>query len=129
VNKGDVFSSVYQVDKDLYSGFINLFKDKNPLHTDKAFARKKGFRDVVMYGNILNGFISHFIGENLPIKNVIIHSQEIKFVNPFFLGDSLELKSTISEYYYSVNVAKFEFQFLNKESVIIAKGKIQIGII
>ena len=80
--KGDSFSKEFIIDNEIYIGFINLFKDRNPLHTDIAFAKEKGFNATVMHGNILGGFLSYFIGECLPEKNVIIHSQEIKYYNP-----------------------------------------------
>ena len=77
--KGTKFQVVYKVDETIYLGFVNLFKDNNPLHIDEHFAQQKGFKTKVMHGNILNGFISHFIGECLPTKEVIIHTQEIKY--------------------------------------------------
>ena len=129
MNKGAIFFSSYIVDRDLFSGFTSIFKDENPLHINEQFAISKGFKDKVMYGNILNGFLSHFIGECLPIKNVIIHSQDIKYIKPFFLEDTIELKAILTDYYDSVNVAKFNFEFFNQQQLLIAKGKIQIGII
>jgi len=74
MQKGDSFQFRYCVTAAVRDGFLALFEDRNPLHTDKAFAREKGFREEVMYGNILNGFISHFVGELLPVKNIIIHA-------------------------------------------------------
>ena len=74
MKEGDCFEARFTVTEETYLGFISLFKDKNPLHTDATFARLRGFDDKVMHGNILNGFLSYFIGECLPMKNVIIHS-------------------------------------------------------
>ena len=89
MQKGDVFKTTFKVTEQVYNGFISLFHDKNPLHTNADFAIKKGFESRVMHGNILNGFVSYFIGECLPIKNVIIHTQEIKYVQPVYLNDEL----------------------------------------
>ena len=89
MEKGTKFQQAYTVDETVYSGFISLFRDNNPLHTNEQFAQQKGFRSKVMHGNILNGFISHFVGECLPLKDVIIHSQEIKFLRPVQLNDNL----------------------------------------
>ena len=65
---GDTFNEEFHVSDEIYAGFIQLFKDKNPLHTDQEIAIKKGFKGMVMHGNILNGFLSYFIGECLPTK-------------------------------------------------------------
>jgi acyl dehydratase len=38
------------------------------LHIDDDYARSKGFKQKVMHGNILCGFLSRFVGELLPVK-------------------------------------------------------------
>ena len=110
-------------------GFISLFNDNNPLHTCEIFARERGFKTNVMHGNILNGFISHFIGECLPIKNVIIHSQEINYSKPVYLNDTLQLIVEIKEFFESVSTFELIFYFQNQNHIKVAKGKISIGLI
>lgn len=56
-----------------------------------------------MHGNILNGFLSYFIGECSSSKNVIIHFQEIHFKNAVYLNDELQFMSEIIVIYESVN--------------------------
>lgn len=125
----DTFSEKFIVSNEIYHGFITLFKDQNPLHTDAQFATEKGFQSEVMHGNILNGFLSYFIGEGLPIKNVIIHSQEIQYRNPVYLNDTLAFSATVIGVYDSVKAVEFKFDFKNSESKVVAKGKIQIGLL
>lgn len=126
---GDIFTEDFIVSNEIHTGFIQLFKDKNPLHTDEQFAIDKGFRGKVMHGNILNGFLSYFIGELMPTKDVIIHSQEIQFKNAVYLNDTLQFKAEIIGFYESVNAVEFKFDFRNNDKKVVAKGKIQIGII
>ena len=125
----DTFTEQFTVTNEIYHGFISLFKDQNPLHTEAKFAGEKGFKSEVMHGNILNGFLSYFIGEGLPVKNVIIHSQEIQYKNPVYLNDTLDFKATVTGFYESVNAVEFKFDFKNSESKVVAKGKIQIGLL
>jgi len=129
MTKGDIFENEFKINKNIYDGFIKLFNDKNPLHTDEVFAQNKGFKSIVMHGNILGGFLSYFIGECLPTKNVIIHSQEIKYTKPVYINELLSFKAEIIGIYKSVNAVEFKFCFEDNESNTIAKGKIQIGII
>ena len=124
----DSFEKTFIVTDTVYEGFIEIFKDTNPMHTNEQFARQHGFKSRVMHGNILNGFLSYFIGECLPDKNVIIHSQEIQFKNPVYLHDELAFEAKISGIYESVGVIEFRFTFKNKE-LIVSKGKIQIGLL
>lgn len=127
--KNDTFKLTFAVSDELYNGFISIFKDHNPLHTDTGFAISKGFKGRVMHGNILNGFLSYFVGECLPIKNVIIHSQSIKYSQPVYLHDVLQCEATVNDVYESVGAVEFSFSFKNSDSQIVAKGKLQIGIL
>ena len=126
---GDLFIEIFVVTDKTYSGFIQLFKDENPLHTNEQFAKEKGFIGKVMHGNILNGFISYFIGECLPTKNVIIHSQEIQYKIPIYLNDKLKLEAKVMGIYESVNAVELKYNFTNSASKTVAKGKVQIGLL
>ena len=127
--KGDKYEVFFQVNQNVYNGFINTFNDKNPLHTNDAFAKEKGFNGKVMHGNILTGFISYFVGEGLPLKNIIIHSEEIKFRKPVYYNDKLKLTAEITDFFESVNIFEISFFFENAENVKVATGKIRIGVI
>jgi len=128
-NEGDKFTQHFTISDETYNGFIALFRDQNPLHTNEEFAQNKGFKGRVMHGNILNGFLSYFIGECLPTKDVIIHSQEIQFKNAVYLNDKLEFNAVITGFYESVKAIEFKFDFKNADAKVVAKGKIQIGLL
>ncbi|MES2377558.1 MAG: MaoC/PaaZ C-terminal domain-containing protein [Bacteroidota bacterium] len=125
----DKYEQSFAITGEVYNGFIQVFKDNNPLHTDETFAQTKGFKGRVMHGNILNSFISYFVGECLPTKNVIIHSQEIQFKLPVYLDDKLFFEAIVTGIYESVNAVEFKFNFKNDEQKVVAKGKIQIGLL
>lgn len=126
--EGDKYEHVFAVTEDVYNAFQQCSHDKNRLHTDEAFAREKGFLGKVMYGNILNAFLSYFIGECLATDNVIIHSQEISYKQPVYMDDVLYFRAKVDGIYESVNAVIFKFQFANSQEHIVAKGKIQIGV-
>jgi len=79
---GNKYNLNFQGTETVYNSFLTAFKDNNPLNSNNEFALEKGFTSKVMHGNILNGFVSYFVGEFLPTKNVIIHTQHIQFNNP-----------------------------------------------
>ena len=112
----------------VYNGFKSTFEDENILHVDSFYAKSKGFKNKVMYGNILNGFLSHFVGELLPIKNVIIHKQNIAFHKPCYLDDVIIFDAVLKDKYDSVKAFLFKFKF-TKNGQLIAKGNIQIGLL
>jgi 3-hydroxybutyryl-CoA dehydratase len=126
---GDRFETPFEVTGQVYNGFMQTFADRNPLHTDEAFAREKGFAGKVMYGNILNGFVSYFVGECLPVKNVAIQHQLIKFGSPVYLHDSLVMHAHIAEVYETVHAYLFKFYFQNAAGVKVARGEVRIGLL
>jgi 3-hydroxybutyryl-CoA dehydratase len=128
MRKGDKYTHQFIVSPDVYKGFIDVFKDKNPMHTNEQFAKEKGFKSVVMHGNILNGFLSYFIGECLPDKNVMIYSQSIDFKKPVFLNDSLILHAQIEDIHEAVKSAEIKFYFENSLGEKVAKGAMLIGV-
>ncbi len=127
IQKNDIFQLIFSVTNEVYNGFVNTFNDRNPLHSNETFAVERGFKGKVMHGNILNGFLSYFVGEALPDKNVIIHSQSIQFKRPVYLDDLLSFEATVHDVYESVRAVEFSFVFRNSLSQVVAKGKLQIG--
>ena len=71
----------------------------------------------------------NFVGELLPFKNVIIHSQDIKFSRPVYLDNTVVLSAEVVEVVESVQAYVFKYQFKNQSEACVAKGKIQIGVI
>ncbi len=126
---GDSYECVYPVTGPVYEGFLQLFGDRNPLHTDERFAREKNFTGKVMHGAILAGFLSHFIGERLPVKNVIVLSYKLSFLKPVYLGDQLTLTGTVAEVFESVNCVTIRFHFKNQEGTVTCKGEASVKII
>lgn len=127
--EGDRFEQSFIVSEMVYEGFKDVFGDQNPLHTNDAFAKQKGFKEKVMHGNILNGFLSYFIGECLPVKDVVIQSQEIAFHQPVYLGDVLLFEAVVKDVHESVKTVLFTFRFIGSNGKAVSKGKIQIGVL
>ena len=126
---GEGYTHHFIITKNVYKSFQICSGDKNPLHTNELFARNKGFQTKVMYGNILNAFISYFVGECLPTKDVIIHSQDISYTNPVYMNDKLRLESKIECVFESVNAIEFKYKFINQNNKVVAKGHVQIGLL
>lgn len=129
MEEGNEFYATYSVTEEIYNGFIKIFEDRNPLHTNESFAKEKNFAGKVMHGAILAGFLSHFIGELLPVKNVLVQTYQLHFLKPVYLEDLLNFKAIISGVFDSVNTIEFKFIFSTSPNTIVAKGKILISLI
>jgi|WetSurMetagenome_2_1015567.scaffolds.fasta_scaffold322170_1 3-hydroxybutyryl-CoA dehydratase len=133
MNKIELFNNFekelkFSVTIEVYNTFQLCSGDKNYLHTDEEFAKAKGFRERVMYGNILNTFLSYSIGMALPTPDVMIQTQDIQYKRPVFLNDELTMNIKVDEIHKSVNVVQFVYKFFNQENKVVAKGHVQIGV-
>ena len=125
-------SHTYRVTPDVYYSFQRCSNDFNPLHTDEMYASRKGFNGQVMYGNILNAFISHFVGMLLPSREVMIQSQDISFHKPVYLNDEIQLEAGIDTVSEAVNIINYKLKFrriAEGQSELVAKGHVQIGLL
>jgi len=128
--EGQKYKQTFTVTQEVFDSFQTCSQDRNPLHTDTTYAQSKGYPEKVMYGNILNAFISFFIAECLETKNVMIQSQSINFRNPVFLNDILTFAAEIYGVHESVDTVEFKFTFANRQNgVVVANGKISISVI
>ncbi len=81
-----------------------------------------------MYGNILNAFISHFVGMLLPSRDVMIQRQDIDFHRPLFLGDEIVLQAKLDDIIEPANALAYKLVFTRGRQKI-AKGHVQIGLL
>ena len=130
VTKSQSLEATYRVTPDSYYSFQRISNDYNPLHTDVSFAQQKGFPDRVMYGNILNAFVSHFVGMVIPSREVMIQTQDIQFRKPVYLNDTILLKSEIETVSDAVEIINYKLKFYRvaePKNVLVASGHVQIG--
>ena len=132
VSQSSMIRHSYIVSQEVYDNFQQCSNDFNPLHTDRAYATDKGFQGCVMYGNILNAFVSHFVGMLLPAKEVMIQSQDIFFHKPVYLNDNILLEATVEQVSEAVNVVIYKLKFrrcIGDKVELVAKGHVQIGLL
>lgn len=123
---------IYKVTEDVYKAFQVASGDFNPLHTNVDFAKEKGFQGCVMYGNILNCFVSHFVGMALPSDDVMIQTQDIQYHKPVFMNDEIKLIAEVEEYSEAVRIINYKLKFYRtnaEKPQLVAKGHVQIGLL
>lgn len=122
----------YEVNEQVYEAFRLCSGDENPLHVDDDYALSKGFSGRVMYGNILNAFVSHFVGVLLPCDEVILQSQDINYHAPVYLNDRLYFEARCDTVSEAVQVVVYKFKFTRDDDGkrrLVARGHVQIGVL
>jgi 3-hydroxybutyryl-CoA dehydratase len=93
---GDSASYSQTIGEAQIAQFIGAVGDTNPLHVDAEFARKSRFGQRVAQGILVAGLISAAIGTRLPGVGAVYLGQNLRFVKPTFIGDTITATITVT---------------------------------
>jgi len=108
--------------------FASVSGDTNPLHMSGAAARRMGYQDRVVHGALLGGYVSGLIGTLLPTKDIVMHSMSLSCRKPAYIGDDLTILARVVQRSKAAGAAILKIE-LRRAEELLAKGKVQIGII
>ena len=77
--------------------FAGISGDFNPVHVDEEYAKQGMFKKRIAHGILTASFISTVLGTKLPGPGAIYAKQDLKFLAPVFLGDTLTATCTVKE--------------------------------
>lgn len=77
--------------------FAGMSGDFNPIHIDKEYAKQTRFKQRIAHGLLTSSLLSQLLGVHLPGKGSIYVEQNIKFLSPVFIGDTLTAEATVLE--------------------------------
>ena len=91
-------SAVYT--RTLTEKLVNLFADvsgdTNPLHLNEAFASQTRFKKRIVHGMLTTSLWSTLVGTRLPGPGSAYVAQELKFIKPVHIGDTVTAKVTVA---------------------------------
>jgi phosphotransacetylase/acyl dehydratase len=71
--------------------------DVNPAHMDPAYAATDMFHKVIAHGLLGAGLISSVLGTKLPGPGTIYLGQDLRFLRPVSIGDTITATLTVAE--------------------------------
>ncbi len=102
--------------------FAKATGDFNPVHLDQAYAEKTIFKGRIAHGVFSLGVLSTILGNILPGHGTIYLSQEVKFLAPVRIGDTLTARVEVIELIPEKNRAKFKTTCMNQDGKIVVDG-------
>jgi len=115
-----------QISKTITESDIELFAratgDFNPVHMDPAYAEKTSFKGRIAHGLLSVGLLSTILGNTLPGHGTIYLSQEVKFLAPVRIGDTITAKVEVIELIPEKNRAKFRTTCTNQDGKEVVEG-------
>ncbi len=111
--------TVTETDIILYAGITG---DLNPAHTNAESAKASMFGQRIAHGMLSAGFISCVLGMYLPGPGTIYMGQELKFLKPVYIGDTVTATATVVERIEEKNRLKLETVVTNQNGDVVISG-------
>lgn len=77
--------------------FAEVSEDFNPLHLDDAYAAETMFEERIAHGMLSAALFSALLGERLPGHGTVYLGQNLKFLAPVKIGDTVDATVTVAE--------------------------------
>jgi len=77
--------------------FAGVSGDTNPLHLDEDFASRTMFESRIAHGMLTGSLVSTVLGTKLPGPGAVYISQQLKFLAPVRIGDTVIARAEVGE--------------------------------
>lgn len=103
--------------------YADLIGDFNPLHVDDEYARKSRFGRRIAHGMLTAGLISAVLGNKLPGAGGIYLSQQIEFLAPVYLGDTIATTVEVTAWRPDKRILTLKTDCYNQDERQVVTGK------
>ena len=103
-----------------YAGIIGDF---NPVHVNPEYAKTTMFGERIAHGMLTASFISTLVGCCIPGKNALYLSQEVKFVKPVKIGDTITAVAEVVEKIDAKRRVIMTTTITNQRGEVVISGK------
>lgn len=121
VGDSDQFSKTIS-ESDVYL-FAGVTGDLNPAHIDQEYAKNTKFQSRIAHGILVGGLISTVIGMKLPGPGSIYREQQLKFLAPVHIGDTITAKVEVKELITEKNKIILQTTCTNQDDVLVIDGQ------
>ncbi|MCE7700045.1 MAG: MaoC family dehydratase [Methanobacterium paludis] len=119
-DKVSVEKTISETDVYLFAGITG---DLNPAHVNQAAAEKTMFKGRIAHGILVAGFISNCLGMHLPGPGTIYMGQQLKFVAPVHIGDTIRAEVEVIDINVQKNRAKLKTVCTNQNGKMVIDGE------
>lgn len=102
--------------------FAELTGDNNPAHLNEVYAKKSIFKERIVHGMLTASLISAVLGTVLPGSGTIYLSQEVKFLKPVKIGDTIKAEVKVIHIDNEKNIVKLETNCINQNEEKVLSG-------
>ncbi len=125
VGDADEFTKTIS-ESDIYL-FAGVTGDLNPAHINETYAKDTFFKSRIAHGMLLAGFISAVIGMKLPGPGAIYIRQELKFLAPARIGDTITARVEVTHIQAEKNRITLKTTCTNQDDTLVMDGEALIS--
>ena len=112
----------FNVDGQAMQHYMRASDDLHPLHVDAAFARERGYRDVVVHGTCVVARCTGFVAEEFVGSHGLLISISSEFRAPVFCNEPLIWHANVQRIDESANTVEVGWTVTNDRNVIVQRG-------
>ena len=118
-----VFNHSFQFSQQEVNQFALVTGDKNPVHTDAAYAATTQFKRPIMHGMLGASLFSKVFGTLFPGEGTIYLKQSLNFLKPMYVDTPYEAVFTVKEVMPDKNRAVIETAIKDQEGKVCTSGE------
>lgn len=111
--------TITEADVGLFAGITGDF---NPAHVNQVWAEGTRFKGRIAHGMLSGGMISTVLGMYLPGPGTIYLSQELRFLAPVRIGDTITARVEVQELIQDKNRVRLRTTCQNQGGTIVVDG-------
>ncbi|MGY0219321.1 MaoC family dehydratase [Endozoicomonadaceae bacterium StTr2] len=106
--------------------FAKVSGDTNPVHLDQEYAATTQFEGRIAHGMWTSSLISCALATQLPGPGGIYLSQEVKFMRPVKIGDTVTVKLEVTDINLRRKRATISTNVVNQDGKTVVKGSAEV---
>lgn len=117
---------------EMVQAFADLTGDYNPVHMDEQYCKEHGMENRIAHGMLTLSFLSTLIGMHLPGEGAVWLSQNIDFIQPVKIGDTIKICGKVTEVNSSnllnMDIITMKISISNQSGKIVARGSVKVTV-
>jgi 3-hydroxybutyryl-CoA dehydratase len=115
-----VAKTISESDVYLYAGITDDF---NPAHVNESYAQGTFFKTRIAHGMLTAGLISNVLANQLPSPGTIYLRQELNFLAPVGIADTITAHAEIIEIMADKNRVRLKTECINQDGTQVIDGE------
>tara|TARA_Y100001970_G_scaffold36624_2_gene45246 strand:- start:1533 stop:1979 length:447 start_codon:yes stop_codon:yes gene_type:complete len=107
-----------KITKKIHNSFSKFSGDKSPLHKDRKFCKKNGFKNLVGYAFLIECLLSKIYGMYFPGGSELCLQHTSNFIRPFYINDYFDIELIVIQKNLKAKLITLNIKIYVKKNLI-----------